>query len=117
MTAETQTSGGVDYIAYEASPPFQQLKRKHRSFVIPLTLIALAWYLAFVVVAITFPDVMATPVFGRYINLGIVLGLAQFVTTFAVTTWYVSYANRKLDPITAEMRSELSKIDTGEVQQ
>ena len=32
------------------------------------------------------------------------------VTTFAVTTWYVSYANRELDPIAAEIRDE---IETG----
>lgn len=32
------------------------------------------------------------------------MGLLQFVTTFAITGWYVSYCNRKLDPIAAEIR-------------
>ena len=35
------------------------------------------------------------------------LGLAQVVTTFAVTTWYVHFANRRLDPLATEIREEL----------
>lgn len=30
--------GGVDYIAVEKSPPFVELKRRHRRFVWPLTI-------------------------------------------------------------------------------
>jgi uncharacterized membrane protein (DUF485 family) len=54
---------------------------------------------------------MARPVAGR-VNLGIVLGLAQFVTTFAITMWYVSYANRVLDPQAASLREELDQAET-----
>ena len=36
-----------------------------------------------------------------------VLGLAQVVTTFAVTTWYVRFANRRLDPLSTEIREEI----------
>ena len=41
------------------------------------------------------------------INVGLILGLLQFVTTFGITAWYVSYSNRKLDPIAAEIRNEI----------
>jgi uncharacterized membrane protein (DUF485 family) len=51
-------------------------------------------------------EFMSTKVAGN-INIGLVLGLLQFVTTFAITMWYVSYANRKLDPVAAELRAEL----------
>lgn len=53
---------------------------------------------------------MATPVFGN-INVGLLLGIGQFVTTFAITMWYVSYANRKLDPLANDLRVQLTKED------
>jgi len=52
--------------------------------------------------------VMARPVLGS-INLGLVLGLGQFVTTFAITIWYVAFSNRVLDPLGAELRAELEQ--------
>ena len=47
----------------------------------------------------------ARPVFGS-INMGIVLGLGQFVTTFVITSIYVVYANKKLDPKAQALRAE-----------
>jgi uncharacterized membrane protein (DUF485 family) len=42
------------------------------------------------------------------------MGLAQFVTTFGITTWYVHYANNKLDPKAATIRTRLeSQIAAG----
>lgn len=102
--------GEIDYIAVQASPEFRKLKRNHRGFVLPVLGIALVWYFGFVVIAITQPGLMATPVIGR-VNLGIVLGLAQFVTTFAITTWYVSFANRTLDPQAERLRAELAAAE------
>lgn len=111
MTHEANQASTIDYQSITASEKFIALKRRHRRFVLPLTIVALIWYLAFVVAAINFPEVMAKPVIGEYINLGIVLGFAQFLTTFIVTTWYVSFANRKLDPVSAEMREELGALE------
>jgi uncharacterized membrane protein (DUF485 family) len=54
-------------------------------------------------------DFMSTRVFGS-VNIAMVLGLAQVVTTFAVTMWYVHYANKRLDPLAEEIRDE---IETG----
>jgi len=50
---------------------------------------------------------MSTKVFG-FINIGLLPGLAQFVTTFAITTWSFSHANRKIDPLADEIRSDLA---------
>ncbi|TFC86467.1 DUF485 domain-containing protein [Cryobacterium sinapicolor] len=100
----------IDYIAYEKTPKFIQLKKRRRGFVLPLAAFFFIWYFAFVLVAAYLPDVMAIPVFGRF-NLGLVLGLGQFVTTFAITMWYVSYSNRRLDPLGAELRAELEEMD------
>ena len=40
---------------------------------------------------------MAKEVFGN-VNVGLLLGLLQFVSTFLITTLYVRYANKNLDP-------------------
>jgi len=90
----------------EQSEPFVRLKKRHRSFVFPLAIAFLLWYFAYVLLADYAHDFMSTPVFGN-INVGLLLGLGQFVTTFAITTWYVSYANRRLDPLATEIRAGL----------
>lgn len=51
---------------------------------------------------------MSIKVWGNF-NIGLIMGLLQFVTTFGITTWYVTYANRKLDPQAAVIRTRLEK--------
>jgi len=97
----------------QASEPFQRLKRRHRSFVFPVGVAFLVWYFAYVLLADYAHEFMSTPVFGN-INVGLLLGLGQFVSTFAITTWYVVYANRHLDPIAEDIRAdEEATIDEG----
>ena len=87
-------------------PEFRALRRRMRGFAFPLAAAFLLWYLAFVLLAAYARDLMATPVLGG-INLGLVLGLAQFATTFALTAVYGRYAGRHLDPPAARIRAEL----------
>jgi uncharacterized membrane protein (DUF485 family) len=94
----------------ERSDDFRRLKKKHRSFVLPVALLFLVWYFAYVLLADYAHDFMATPVFGN-INVGLLLGLGQFVTTFAITTWYVMYANRNLDPLAEKIRDQYEVPD------
>src|SRR5699024_6419784 len=88
------------------------LRLTHRIFVFAPPVVFLVWYLAFVTVAAFAPEFMAIKVWGN-INLGIVLGLAQFVTTFIITGAYVSYANRKIDPIASELRENIEAAGKG----
>jgi uncharacterized membrane protein (DUF485 family) len=99
----------VDYGAVHASPEFQKLRRTHRSFVFPVLGACLVWYFAYVLLASYAHDFMSTRVFGS-VNIAMVLGMAQVITTFAVTTWYVHYANKRLDPLAEQIRDE---IETG----
>ena len=62
--------------------------------------------LLYVVLAIYAPGFMSTRVAGN-INLGLVLGLLQFVTTFGITAAYVRFANRTLDPQATALREDL----------
>jgi uncharacterized membrane protein (DUF485 family) len=99
-----------EYREAQNSPEFAELKRRFRRFAFPMTFAFFAWYLLYVLLSTYAPDFMATDVFGN-VNLGILLGLAQFVTTFAITHLYVSHANRNTDPIADEMRDRLERHD------
>lgn len=106
------TTDYSDFQEVQRSDQFQTLRRTQRSFVFPMTVVFLIWYLAFVVVAAFAPEFMAIQVFGN-INLGILLGLAQFVTTFIITGAYVSYANRKIDPLATDLRESMEAAGAG----
>lgn len=110
MSSETPpgSNTAIDYIAVEESPRFLTLKRTQRSFIFPLAAFFLIWYFAYVLLAAFATDFMAQRVWGD-ITIGLLLGLGQFVTTFAITMAYVSFANRKLDPLSTEIREDLEK--------
>lgn len=105
-------TGGVDYIAVEESAPFRELKRRQRRFVFPLAVAFLVWYFAYVLLSSFAPAFMAQPVSGA-ITVGLLFGLGQFVTTFAITMGYVAYANRRLDPVAEQLRDELEAEERG----
>ena len=99
----------IDYEAFQASPEFQAYKKRFRRFVFPVAVAFMIWFLGYVLLAAYAHDFMAQPLFGM--NVGLVLGLAQFVTTFGITMWYVSFANRKLDPATTSLRADLETLE------
>jgi uncharacterized membrane protein (DUF485 family) len=105
LSAET-TTPDVDFHAIQQSPEFQTLRRTHRGFVFPVLGACLVWYIAYVLLAGYAHDFMSTPVFGS-VNVAILVGLAQVVTTFAVTMWYVRFADKRLDPLSAQIRDEI----------
>jgi uncharacterized membrane protein (DUF485 family) len=94
------------YLRVLASPEFQELRRKYRSWVIPATLAALAFYFVYVFMSTYAVDFMSHQVIGN-VNVGLIFGLLQFVATFAVTMAYVRYADRELDPRSSKIREEM----------
>jgi uncharacterized membrane protein (DUF485 family) len=97
---------GEQFITIQASPEFAELRRKLRRFVFPMTGLFLAWYATYVLLGAFAHDFMAIKVFGN-INVGLLIGLGQFLTTFIITGFYVRFANRELDPRAAAIRSML----------
>ena len=95
-----------EYLAAQASPEFQELKRRFRRFAFPMTVAFLVWYLLFVLLSTYAHDFMSTEVFGN-VNVGLIFGLLQFVSTFAITHLYVRHADKNTDPIADEMRNRL----------
>jgi uncharacterized membrane protein (DUF485 family) len=104
--AARTTPNPDEFVRVQASPEFQDLRHRLRRFVFPMTAFFLTWYLAYMLLATYAHAFMATKVFG-HINLGVVLGFGQFVTTFGITILYVRFAGRTLDPRAAKIRNEL----------
>lgn len=107
---DAESVDAIDYIAVQQSPKFQTLKRTQRSFIFPLAALFLIWYFVYVLLGAYATEFMGQRVWGD-ITVGLLLGLAQFVTTFAITMGYVAFANRKLDPKAEEIREELEKAE------
>jgi uncharacterized membrane protein (DUF485 family) len=101
-----ERSTGTIYEQVQASPEFADLRSRLRRFVFPMSVLFLAWYLLYVVLASYAPGFMAIKVFGN-INIGLIIGLLQFVSTFAITTIYVRYANKHLDPAAEKIRQQI----------
>lgn len=104
--------GEPDWEAISESPEFQQLRKRLRGFVFPMAGVFLAWYVLYVVLASYAPGFYSIKLFGN-INVGLVFGLLQFVSTFVITSLYVRFADRKLDPLSNQLREE---IEGGQVQ-
>lgn len=105
MSSKPQTTSEA-YIAVQNTPEFQALRSKFRGFVFPVTAFFLVWYFLFVFLSIFATDFMSTRVFGQ-INIGLIFGLLQFVTTFAITFIYARWAGRELDPAADLVGSQL----------
>ena len=102
--------------AYD-SKEFHELRRRLASFVLPISAAFLLWYVLYVLLATYAHDFMSHKLFGN-INVALVLGLGQFVTTFAITWAYVRFANRTIDPMATDLRQSIEadlKGDGGDV--
>ncbi|WP_030378950.1 MULTISPECIES: DUF485 domain-containing protein [unclassified Streptomyces] len=95
--AEPRLPSTEEFTAVQQSAEFGELRRAHRSFAFPLTIAFAAWYLLYVLLSNYAGDFMGTKLFGN-INVALVLGLAQFLTTFLIAWWYSRHAAAKLDP-------------------
>ncbi len=94
------------YVEVQQSPEFVELRRKFRGFVFPATVFFLVWYFAYVLLTLFASSFMSQKIVGN-INVGLVLGLLQFVTTFALTILYVRWADREFDPRADAIRRQL----------
>ncbi|HYN30059.1 MAG TPA: DUF485 domain-containing protein [Dermatophilaceae bacterium] len=108
MSNEARTSADDPYVGLQGTEEFQQLRSKFRGFVFPMTAFFLAWYFLYVLLSIFAPGFMGTKVFGN-INIGLIFGLGQFVTTFAITFIYARWANRELDPLAERLGAQLDE--------
>jgi uncharacterized membrane protein (DUF485 family) len=80
------------------SPDFDDLRRRYLRFVVPWTVAFLSWYLLYVIMSNWAGDFMAIKVIGN-INVALIFGLLQFVSTFLIAWLYARYMDRNVDPL------------------
>ncbi|WP_333773222.1 DUF485 domain-containing protein [Streptomyces sp. IBSBF 3136] len=90
----------------QQSQEFGELRRSHRSFAFPLTIAFITWYLLYVLLSNYAGGFMGTRVAGN-VNVALVLGLAQFLTTFLIAWWYARHAATRLDPKAEALKSRM----------
>ncbi len=84
------------------SADFIELRRRYRGFVFPATVAFLTWYLLYVLLSNWAHDFMSTKVVNN-VNIAIVFGVLQFVTTFVLAWMYSRYSIAKLDPLARKL--------------
>ncbi|RAV31240.1 DUF485 domain-containing protein [Corynebacterium heidelbergense] len=107
------TPSAEEFVAAQHSAEFQELRHKQRSFTFPLTVLFLAWFILYVLLAMYAPSFLSIKVFGN-VNLGILMGLGQFLTTFLITWAYVKYADKALEPRARAIRERLERSAAAE---
>jgi uncharacterized membrane protein (DUF485 family) len=94
------------YVTVQNSDEFAGLRRALRSFVFPMTAVFFLWYALYVLLSAYARGFMGIKLIGN-INVALVLGLLQFVSTFVIAWYYAKYADKRLDPIADKIRAEL----------
>ena len=102
-------ASAVEWETIQDSPEFGRLRHALRSFVFPVTIGFLVWYFSYVLCAAFARDFMDTKVFGN-INVGLLFGLLQFVTTFVIALVYARRMNSRFDPQADRLRDEIEGV-------
>ncbi|HET8981660.1 MAG TPA: DUF485 domain-containing protein [Pedococcus sp.] len=96
------------YIELQQTEEFGELRRRFRRFVFPMTALFLAWYFLYVLLAAYAPDFMSQKVY-KEINVGLLFGFGQFLSTFVITILYVRWADREFDPRAEALHDRLEE--------
>jgi uncharacterized membrane protein (DUF485 family) len=95
------------YDRIRATLEFAELRRRYAAFVVPATLVFILWYFLYVVMSNWAPGFMGTQLVGN-INVALVFGLLQFVTTFGIAWLYARYMNRAVDPLARDLEARFN---------
>ena len=98
------------YLEVQRSEEFAQLRDKLRRFIFPTTVAFILWYALYVLLSAYARDFMGVKLIGN-INVALVFGLLQFVSTFLIAWFYARYAAAKLDPLADDIHAELDRGD------
>lgn len=115
---ESRTDDAADvrtadvYLEVQRSAAFQEVRSRYRTFVFPATAAFFAWYVGYVITATMLPGFMARPVAGA-VNVGMVAGLGQFVSTFLLTWAYARHARLRRDRAALELRWDTQELTRG----
>ncbi|MFB7328248.1 DUF485 domain-containing protein [Streptomyces sp. NPDC056190] len=100
------------YLEVQRSAAFQEVRSRYRRFVMPAVALFLVWYVSYVVTATTAPGFMARPVAGA-VNVGMLAGLGQFLSTFLLAWAYARHARLRRDRAALELRWATQELTRG----
>ncbi|MFD8234357.1 DUF485 domain-containing protein [Streptomyces sp. NPDC059696] len=100
------------YLEVQRSAAFQEVRRRYRKFVVPAFVAFFTWYVGYVVAATTVPELMARPVAGA-VNVAMLAGLGQFLSTFVLTWAYARHARLRRDRAALELRWDTQELTRG----
>ncbi|MFJ9079300.1 DUF485 domain-containing protein [Streptomyces sp. NPDC102278] len=104
VAGDRPASGASDiYLEVQRSAAFQEVRSRYRRFVVPATAGFFLWYVAYVVAATAAPGIMSRPVMGS-INVALLAGLGQFLSTFLLTWAYARHARLRRDRAALDLR-------------
>jgi uncharacterized membrane protein (DUF485 family) len=107
VTTEVPASSQDErYRTVQQSAEFGRLRTTLRNFVFPMTVAFFLWYLLYVLLSAYARGFMSAKGVGN-INVALVFGLLQFVSTFLIAWYYSRYAAQKVDPLADEIKAEL----------
>ncbi|MCF3131064.1 DUF485 domain-containing protein [Streptomyces olivochromogenes] len=89
---------------------FTDLRHRHRRLVGTMTAAFLSFYLGYVLLCTFAPDVIAFKVAGN-VNFALVLGLAQFGSTFLIAWLYNRAADRRMSPLARLLADRCGAIE------
>ncbi|UUU30418.1 DUF485 domain-containing protein [Streptomyces sp. CA-210063] len=116
VVADERENRGGDaadvYLEVRRSAAFQEVRRRYRRFVIPGVALFFSWYVGYVVTATTAPGLMARPVAGA-VNVAMLAGLGQFLTTFLFTWAYARHARLRRDRAALDLRWDTQELTRG----
>ena len=93
------------YDRLHESADFVELRKRYRGFVIPATVAFLSWYLLYVVMSNWATGFMDHELVGN-VNVALVFGVLQFVTTFVLAWLYSRFSSARLDPLASALDVE-----------
>ena len=102
-TPATTATTASRYVAVQQSDDFAGLRKALRGFVFPMTVAFFLWYSLYVILSAYARGSMNIKLVGN-INVALVFGLLQFVTTFGIAWLYSRHAARQLDPVARELQ-------------
>ncbi|MEU8230127.1 DUF485 domain-containing protein [Actinoplanes sp. NPDC048967] len=103
----TETTPTEKYLEVQRSDEFAGLRRKLRNFIFPVTVAFFLWYALYVLLSAYARGFMSVKLIGN-INVALLLGLLQFVSTFVIAWYYSRFAAREIDPTADKIREDLT---------
>lgn len=103
MSSPPETPQTPQYADIRETESFAELRSRFRRFSFSMTGAFLLFYVSYVVLCTYAPHLVATKVMGN-VNVALLLGLAQFASTFLIAWLYTRHAKKRLDPLAESLR-------------